>query len=496
MTIIPTHRAQVFKSVLITFILGIVVGRWLHLSLEFWICLVAVSAWLIIFIKSIKVKIISLIILFFILGAVRYQLSWPTFGPNRLEFYNGQKTVFTGSVIREIIGNTNKELVVEVKDINGDTGAGRALVRVPLYSSYGQGQNLSVACKIVTPQNYSNFNYVGYLAKDAIFSVCYYPDTIEMSSGPVRTNWLAVFRNNAQALINKNFSEPQGALLSALLLGARQNLSPEFKNQLSLTGTSHLVAIAGLHVLIMIMLTEMILFSAFGLKRKYAFYVTVAVIILFVLLTGGAAPTVRAAIMGVLLLYARKIGRLYQSGNVVFLVAAAMLAVSPLLIFWDVGFQLSFLAVLGLVYLSPVAEKLLRRIPDWHWCPLRSSLVIACSAYLISLPLILYYFGNLSLAGPLVNALILGALPWTMMFGFIFILLGWALPIVAKILLWPCWLLLTYMIKIIQLVAGIPFLSFHLSNFSLLWVIICYIILISLILIIKKIKGIKPCGKS
>ncbi|MCX6740809.1 MAG: ComEC/Rec2 family competence protein, partial [Candidatus Parcubacteria bacterium] len=431
-------RAKVFKFVLIAFILGIVAGRWLNLPSDAWISLIAAAAWIIIFIRSAKAKIISLIILFFIFGALRYQLSWPTFGPNRLEFYNGQKTIFTGRVIRETMNNTDKRLVLEVNSINNDVGAGRALIKVPLYSTHGQGQNLSVACKIVAPQNYSSFNYVGYLAKDAIFSVCYYPDSVEVIGGPVKAGWLTAFRNNAQALINQNFSEPQGALLSSLLLGARQSLPQEFRDQLGLTGTSHLVAIAGLHVLIMIMLTEMILFSVFGLKRKYAFYATVAVVISFVFLTGGAAPTIRAGIMGILLLYAKKIGRLYQSGNVVFLVAAMMLVVNPLLIFWDVGFQLSFLAVLGLVYLSPMAEKLLRRVPDWRWCPLRSSLVITCSAYLVTLPLILYYFGNLSLVSPLVNALILGVLPWAMMLGFIFILLGLAWVVAAKILLWPC----------------------------------------------------------
>jgi len=485
------HRAKVFKLVLIAFIAGIVVGRWLNLSPVLWICFIVVSAWVIIFIRSIKVKIISLIILFFILGAARYQLSWPVFSPNRLEFYNGQKTIFAGRVIREAMKNTSKELIVEIKSINNDAGSGRALIRVPLYSPYGQGQNLSVACKIVTPQNYSRFNFVGYLAKDAIFSVCYYPDSIELMSAPVGTSWLSwltIFRTKAQALINQNFSEPQGALISSLILGARQNLSQEFRNQLSLTSTSHIVAVSGLHVLIMIMLTEMILFSVVGLKRNYAFYVTVAVVVLFALLTGGAAPTIRASIMGILLLYAKKIGRPYQSSNVVVLAAAVMLAVNPLLIFWDAGFQLSFLAVLGLVYLSKGAEKLLRKVPDWRWCPLRSSLVITASAYLITLPLILYYFGNLSLVGPLVNALILGVLPWTMILGFIFILAGLALPIMTKILLWPCWLLLSYMIKVIQIGAHIPFLSFHFANFSLLSTIICYVFLISIILIIKKIR--------
>lgn len=484
------HRAKVFKSVLIAFILGIVAGRWLHLPLEAWIGFIVASAWVIIFIRSVRAKIISLIILFFIFGAIRYQLSWPTFSPNRLEFYNSQKTIFTGRVIREATKNASKELIVEIKSINNDAGSGRALIRVPLYSLYGQGQNLLVACKIIAPQNYNRFNFVGYLAKDSIFSVCYYPDSIEvinMKSQLSVMSWLNAIKNGAQGLINKSFTEPQGALLAALLLGAQENLPKDFQEWLSKTGTSHAISVSGLHIVIMIMLVEMILFSVLGLKRNYAFYVTVIFVIFYVLLTGGAPAAIRSGIMGILLLYAQKIGRLYQAGNIIFLAAAVMLAVNPLLIFWDIGWQLSFLSMFGLIYLSSSVEKLLIKIPNYKIIPIRSYLVATCSAYFLTLPLVLYYFGNLSLVAPLTNVLILGLFPWAMMSGIIFLLGAMIFPLLGKILVWPCWLILTYIIKIIQWCAHIPLSSFHLTSFSLTWVIVCYIALISIILIIKKI---------
>lgn len=460
------------------------------MSLVLSVCFIAGSVWVIIFIKSIKVKIISLIVLFFILGIARYQLSWPVFSPNRLEFYNGQKTIFTGRVIREAIKNTSKELIVEIKSINNDAGSGRALIRVPLYSSYGQGQNLSVACKIIAPENYSRFNFVGYLAKDAIFSVCYYPSDIEVIGMGSRSSimfWLNRIKNGGQNLINKNFTEPQGALLSALLLGAQGGLPKDFQEWLSKTGTSHAISVSGMHIVIMIMLVEMVLFSVLCLKRNYAFYVTVIFIVFYVLLTGGAPAAIRSGIMGILLLYAQKIGRLYQSGNIIFLAAAVMLAVNPLLIFWDIGWQLSFLSILGLIYLSPSIGKLLIKIPNYKIIPIRSYLVATFSAYILTLPLVLYYFGNFSLVAPLTNVLILGFFPWVMMSGVIFLFGAMALPFLGKILVWPCWLILTYIIKMIQWCAHIPFSSFHLANFPLLWVIICYVFLISIILIIKKI---------
>jgi competence protein ComEC len=483
------HRAKVFKLVLIAFILGVVAGRWLGLPLIAWISLVAVLVWIIIFLRPVKVKIISLIILFFILGMGRYQLSWPVFGPNRLEFYNGQKTIFTGSIIRATENNTDKKLVMEIKSINHDVGSGRVLIKAPLYSSYDQGQNLSVTCKILAPENYSNFNFVGYLAKDYIFSVCYYPDTIEVidaKSNLSIASWLSAIKTGGQNLINKNFTEPQGALLAALLLGAQENLPKDFQEWLSKTGTSHAISVSGLHIVIMIMLVEMILFSVLGLKRNYAFYVTVIFVIFYVSLTGAAPAAIRSGIMGILLLYAQKIGRLYQAGNVIFLAAAIMLVVNPLLIFWDIGWQLSFLSMFGLIYLSPSAEKLLIKVPNYKIIPIRSYLVATCSAYLLTLPLVLYYFGNLSLVAPLANILILGAFPWAMMSGAVFLLGTMVFSFLGQILAWPCWLALTYIVKMIQWCANIPFSSFHLANFSLGWAIVCYVFLISVILIIKK----------
>jgi competence protein ComEC len=475
-------KAKIFSYVLIAFIVGIGLSSLFHLAVYWLLWPVIITVWLIIFIKSRQVKIISLIILFFILGVIRTQLAWPKVDDRNVQFYNEQKVILIGMISQEPIQQSQqKVIIVKVKQINEQSVKGRVLVKVPLFAPYQYGQELEINCKLTAPENFSQFNYQNYLAKDNIWSLCQSPKEIKILAQD-KGNWLLAgiydFKHAAQEMINKNMTEPQGGLFSSLLLGTGGYLPQDFRNWLSKTGTSHIVAVSGLHIVIMISLIEIILFSAFGLKRKYAFYLTTFFVVIYVILTGLVASAIRAGIMGILLLFSKKIGREYQAGNAIFLVAAIMLIFNPFLLPWDVGWQLSFLSILGLIYLSPHFQILLIKIPDFKIWPIRSYLVATFSAYLFTLPLILYYFGNLSLSAPLANSLVLGFFPWIMMGGFIFILTGLAWPFLAKILVWPLWLILTYTIKVIKFFAQVPWLSWRISSFSLPWIVLYFIILI------------------
>jgi competence protein ComEC len=97
----------------------------------------------------------------------------------------------------------------------------------------------------------------------------------------------------------------------------------------------------------------MFLAIALGLARPKAFWVAFIGIVIYVVMIGFPASAVRAAIMGILAIYAQKIGRSSSMMSLIVLAAAIMLALNPLLLLYDVGFQLSFLAVIGLIYFSP-----------------------------------------------------------------------------------------------------------------------------------------------
>ena len=203
--------------------------------------------------------------MFFVLGIIRYQLSLPKIDQSNVLFYHNQEIKLVGKIIAEpSYKNNSSSIVVDTLLINTKKVRGLVLVNVPLYANYQYGQILTVDCKLMAPKSFSDFNYKNYLAKNNIFSICQNSTNFSVllnQGGNVFLGPILVFKQQAQKLINKYFPEPHGSLFSALLLGNRGSMPQDFKNWLSQTGTSHVVAISGLHIVILTTLLETILFS-------------------------------------------------------------------------------------------------------------------------------------------------------------------------------------------------------------------------------------------
>jgi competence protein ComEC len=473
-------KTKIFSLILLAFIIGIGAASFIKFDNLIIYFVILISLLIFLLSSGRSLKIIAILFFFFILGVLRYQLSYPKIDESKIQFYNGQKILFQGLINTEPDVRSDKILLtVKAEKINNQKISGKVLVPAPLYSPYQYGQILEIECKLEEPENFGRFDYHEYLARYDIYSICRYPKIKILAEGRGNFVYSQILKLKAMAknLIDNYLTEPQSALLSALLLGLRRDFSPEVIDWFRRTGASHIIAISGLHVLVMIQIIESLFFSVFGLSRRSAFYFTVIFVIFFVILTGGAASAIRAGIMGILLLYAKKIGRLSQPLNAILLAGALMLFFNPKLLRWDVGFQLSFLAIFGLIYLTPYFYFLFKKLPDWKKWSIRLNLSMTCGAYLFTLPLILYYFGNLSLSAFLANILILGLLSRLMLFGFIFIIGGLIWSFFATILVWPVWLLLTYFLLIIKFLASIPFLSFSLGLIHWSLVFLLYFLL-------------------
>ena len=209
----------------------------------------------------------------------------------------------------------------------------------------------------------------------------------------------------------------QAALMSGILLGERAEFTDEFKEAMKASGTTHIVALSGFNISIIGMLVSNML-SSF-MSRRRSFYVTLVFIILFVLMTGAEASVVRAAIMGIIMLLAAQTSRIYNFRNAITLTAFLMLLLDPTLLVFDVGFQLSFTALLGIIYLEPVFKKYspLKKEPGFlSW---RDNLRQTTAAQLAVLPIVLTTFGSFNPLSLIANVLILEFIPATMLFGFL-----------------------------------------------------------------------------
>ncbi len=416
--------------------------------------------------KNKKWRFIFIVMALFFGGGLRFLSAASVGGAGHISSYNGETINLTGWISSEPLAKTNEATYVVSARTCAPLAAcaknisGKVLVKLPLYPQYNFGDTLEIKCRLQSPQNSLNseFNYKNYLAKDRIWSICALPKIISVAA-PVNS-WikfakqiynLKIFFQNQ---INRLWPEPQSSLLAGLLYGSRTGLTPELTENFNRTGLSHIVAISGFNISIIATYLMFILIYA-GLYRQRAFWAVVGGVIFFVIFTGASASVVRAGIMGIVVLMARQVGRLTRSGNVLVFTAAVMAAINPYVLAWDAGFQLSFAAAMGLIYLSPVLEKIdipvapalksvgkalplfLRR----GWGEVIWPIFISTfSAIIATLPLTLWQFGRFSAVAPLTNLLVLWTIPGLMLLGavaltasFIFYPFGQALAWVAGV---------------------------------------------------------------
>jgi competence protein ComEC len=176
-------------------------------------------------------------------------------------------------------------------------------------------------------------------------------------------------------------------------------------------------------------------------------------------MTGASASVVRAGVMGTLLVYAGFIGRKSNIINALVLAGTVMIFLNPLILRNDIGFQLSFLATLGLVYISPIFEKWFVKIPEFF----RVLLAATLAAQVFTMPIIISNFGLLSLISPIANIAILPFVPVSMFLGFASGLLGMIWLLVGKIVGFFGYIILEIVIKISQLLASVPYASLELK---------------------------------
>lgn len=291
----------------------------------------------------------------------------------------------------------------------------------------------------------------------------------------------ASLNQKLDTVITKNLSPPNSSILSAILLGNKHSISKQWKEKLNRAGIRHITAISGMHIAIISALLLQ-LGIMLGLYRGQAFYFAVIILWLFIFMVGAPPSAVRAGIMGSMVLFAQKIGRQKSADRALLLTAGVMLAVNPLLLRDSIGFQLSFMAMLGIIYLMPFFQKFCSRPAlKQIWGLVSMSL----AAQIFVLPLLIYHFGQFSIISPITNLLIVPILPILMITGFLFVILGTIFLPLSFIFLFPTWLMLSYITELTNLFANLSFSTINLQ-IHWLWLLIVYTLLGTLIWQIRK----------
>ncbi len=404
----------------------------------------------------------------------RYQIVESRIKNSELNKYNDseQEITLIGIVSKEPdVREKSVKLTVEIEGIDG-----KVLVTTWRYPEYKYGDKLKIAGELKTPAVFEDFNYKDYLKKEGIYSVMYWPkiEIISENQGNFIFAKILSFKNKLRESIYSSLSPPQSSILGAMILGDKSRMSYELKEKLNIAGVRHVTAVSGMHVVILSGVL-MSLLLALGLWRGQAFYISIILIFLFIVMTGFQASGIRAGIMGGFFLLGQKIGRKSVSSRAIVIAAAVMLAINPQLLLSDVGFQLSFLAAIGIIYLAPIFKDKLRFVPK-RFNNLKEIIAMTFAAQIFTLPILIYNFGRISLVAPLTNLLIIPVVYWIMIFGFIFGLIGIIWQALGWILSFPCLFLLTYLTKIVDFFSQ-SWAAKTIENVHWLWLIILYLIL-------------------
>ncbi len=475
-------KSRIFLYLCLSFIGGIFLSSLVETpEILFWLSLIVgimlISVWW----RDKRMVVAGFCLLILIGGIYRYQLSKNILASSTLQLYNDKDEItLQGIVVKEpdIRADKVKLTIKSNKSISG-----KVLVTVPRYPEYQYSDELQIRGELKTPAEFEDFNYKEYLAKEGIYSVMYWPKEVKLVGQAEGAKFLAygkilAFKDKLRRSINKSLSPPQGSILSAMMLGDKQKLSDSLKEQLNITGTRHIVAISGMHISI-ITLALMYLLIWLGLWRRHAFWFVLVFISLYIIMIGMPASAVRGGVMGLILAWAQKEGRLRGATRAIIFVAIPMLLINPLLLRFDVGFQLSFCAVLGIIWFKPFFDRWLNRIPNI--LNFRDILAMTFAAQIGTLPILVHNFGRISLVSPLVNVLIVPLLPYILGGGFIFGFAGMIWSILGQILSWPSWLLLTYVSKIVGYFSQLPYASVTAKNVHWVWLVGYYVILIAIL---------------
>ena len=353
------------------------------------------------------------------------------------------------------------------------------------WPEFEYGDEVEVTGKLEKPGQIEAFHYDRYLSRYGIYSVMYFANIKHISSKHGNPFFALLYKTKQrfEFQINRLYAEPHASFLAGLLTGSRKGIPSHLLDDFQITGLTHIIAISGYNITIVI---SVIAGMLFWLPLRKRLLPSVIAIIAFTLFVGASAAVVRASIMGILGLLALQTGRQSHTRLAILWTLFAMLLWNPKYLWYDAGFQLSFLAVLGLTELGPHLERWFTRVPKA--LGIREALQMTIAAQIFAVPLIVLLFGRLSLIAPIANVLVAPAIPLAMLFGFIGTVLSWLWFPLGQLFAYLGWAFLQWIVLVAKVMAHVPFASVAIPWISTGFIIVYYFLLVFWLIHTKRIR--------
>lgn len=266
--------------------------------------------------------------------------------------------------------------------------------------------------------------------------------------------------------------EPLAPFVMGLLVGQRANLPQATKNDLQRVGLTHIIAVSGANLTIILQAMRRL----FGKRSKrLSTMLTLGLMFVFLLIAGASASIVRAAMVSTLSIFAAYYGRSFHPLSLITMAAAITAWANPVYIWNDLGWWLSFLAFFGVMVLAPLLQA------RWSKSLVGGVALESLCAEVMSLPFILFIFGQMSRVGLLANVLVVSLIPIAMLLGLISGLAGMLIPTLAGWFAWPAVIVLNYMLDVAHILSNLPHIFIEGIGLNLLQMLVIYSCIIGLV---------------
>ena len=343
------------------------------------------------------------------------------------------------------------------------TPKGLILVKVSSCNlKFKYGDKVLVFGKLSQPYwsgNIGTFNYKKYLERHHIYGVMKIKDAenikiIARNEGNFIIGKALTLKNMIKMINKQSLPDPQAAMLNGILLGMREDIPKQIFDMFKKSGIAHILAVSGLHVgLILLMFWGFL--KLCRIPKKIAALILILLVTLYCMVTGMRDPIFRTTIMALAVLTAIIIDReqnLYISMS---LACLALLLINPYSLF-NAGFQLSFIATLGIICIAPILIEAmpLKLKPRF----LFTAFAVSLSAQISVMPIVAYHFNYLSLWSVFTNIVILPIIACILALGLLASVFGILWTNLAYIFSMPNWILLTTLLRLIEFFSSMRFM--------------------------------------
>ncbi len=356
------------------------------------------------------------------------------------------------------------------------------LVVAPLHSEVAYGDTVRAEGRLRLPEAFDTgsgrvFDYPMFLAKDGVLYELAFAEieVLETGGGNVVKKAALAIKQLYLTGLKRTLPEPAAGLAGGITVGDKRSIGEELSQAFINVSLIHIVVLSGYNMTVVINAAARLLTYVPRVPRHAPFAVSGIIVLLFVLMTGGAASATRAGAMALIATYARLSGRSFLALRVLAAVAAAMALWNPFIVAFDPGFQLSILATAGLILFTPLIAPYLPFISE-RW-GLREIAASTIGTQIAVLPLLLYQNGLLSIAAVPANLLTLIIVPSAMLFSFFASLAGLLLGNFGTIVALPALALLSYIIKVAEILSAIPYASVTVPAFGVWLMVLMYVLL-------------------